>query len=173
MRGIEFFLRPLKTRIANMVGRAVVQLVKDSTQIQELQLDILSGETRDEIERFQNYGFTSVPKTGAEAVVLFVGGQRDHGLAIAVDDRRYRIGNLESGEVAVYTDQGDKIVLKRGGNIEITASTKVIVNAPTVELGGSSLLATDGLVHGTGIDTLTGATYHALGSTSTKVKGAK
>lgn len=113
-------LRPLATRLANVVARAVVSLVDDSKQVQEAQISVLDGETR-EVERFQNYGFTSVPLPGSEAVVVFVGGRRDHGLAIVVDDRRYRIKNLESGEVAVYTDEGDSIVIRRGGTIELNA----------------------------------------------------
>lgn len=123
-------LRPLATRIANMVARSVVQLADDTQKLQLLQLSILTDETRDEVERFQNYGFTSVPKAGAEAVVLFVGGRRDHGLAIAVDDRRYRLSSLESGEVAVYDDLGSSIVLKSSGNIEINAASgaNVVLN---------------------------------------------
>ncbi len=131
-------LAPLRTRIANMVSRAVVKLVNDSKKMQLMQLDILDGESRDEIERFQDYGFTSVPLEGAEAVVIFPGGRRDHGLTIVVDDRRYRLRNLESGEVAMYTDQGDSIVIKRGGNIEVTAAGSVLITSPTVELSAST-----------------------------------
>ncbi len=131
IESINRLLKPLRNRVANMVSRAVVQLVDDSVKMQLLQLGLLDTETRDGIERFQNYGFTSNPLAGAEAAVLFVGGSRDHGLVLAVDDRRYRIRNLESGEVAVYTDQGDSIVFKRGGTVQITAST-------AIELGGNA-----------------------------------
>lgn len=140
-------IAPLRNRIANLVGRAVLQRADDTKKVQSLQLDVLDGETREGVERFQNYGFTSVPQSGAEAVVVFLGGARDHGVAIAVEDRRYRIGNLESGEVAVYTDQGDKIVLKRGGTIEITASTKVVLTTPTVELAGNGQAAVMGTAY--------------------------
>jgi phage baseplate assembly protein V len=155
-------IRPVSIRVANLVSRAVVQLVKDSSQIQEVQISGLDTETRDDIERFQNYGFTSVPHAGSEAVVLFVGGRRDHGLAIAVDDRRYRIGNLKSGEVAVYTDQGDSIVIKRGGTIEVTAATKVIVNSPAVELAGNTNPIAKGDTLNTAIATLGTAIAGAL-----------
>lgn len=138
LNDVAKLLRPIRNQVANMVSRAVVRLVDDSTKVQALQLDLLDEETREEIEHVQNYGFTSVPFPDAEAVVLFVGGRRDHGLAVAVDDRRYRLKNLQKGEVAIYTDQGDSIVIKRGGTIEITAATKVTVNAPTVELAGNS-----------------------------------
>ncbi len=126
-------LTAIKTRIANMVTRAVVKLVDDAKKFQELQVDMLNGETRDEVERVQNYGFTSVPLAGAEAVAVCVGGRRDHSIVIACDDRRYRLKGLTNGEVAIYTDEGDKIVMKRGGTIELTASTKVHLVTPLVE----------------------------------------
>jgi phage baseplate assembly protein V len=135
---MNHLVKPLATRIANMVARALVKNVDDSLKVQILQLGVLADETREGVERIQNYGFTSVPLEGAEAVALFVGGRRDHGLVIAVDDRRYRLKALENGEVAMYSDQGDKLVIKRGGTIEVTASTKVVLTTPLVELTGNT-----------------------------------
>ncbi len=143
-------LAPLVRRIRLALGRGIVRLVNDSKGIQELQLALMANETRSNIERFQEYGFTSCPKEGAEAAVMFLGGNRDHGIAIAVDDRRYRLKGLESGEVALYTDEGDKIVLKRGNKIEVTtktfevntdnyivnASAKATFNTPEVRVSG-------------------------------------
>lgn len=137
MRDLRRVLKPLANRIANLVSRAIVRRVDDSTKWQTVQVDVLNEETRDGVERPQNYGFTSVPLAGAEAVVLFVGGSRAHGLAVAVDDRRHRLKGLQPGEVAVYTDQGDSVVIRRGGTIEVTAATKVTLNAPVVELAGA------------------------------------
>lgn len=151
---IRRMLAPLQTRIANMVSRAVISRVDDSKKMQIVQLAILEDEVHDDIERVQNYGFTSVPQEGAEAAVVFVGGGRDHGLAVAVDDRRYRVKGLQAGEVAVYTDQGDKIVIKRGGTIEITAATKVVVNAPLAELTGNTDAAIKGTTYRTAQTTM-------------------
>lgn len=139
MSALARMLRPLATRLANMVARAVVQLADDSKKLQLLQVGVLSDETREDVERFQNYGFTSVPREGAEALVLFVGGRRDHGVAVAVDDRRYRLVNLESGEVAMYDDLGAKIVFKRNGDVEITPSSGNVVVNGDVRADGISL----------------------------------
>ncbi len=109
----------LGSLIKNLVARAVVNLVDDSKKLQLLQLDVLADETVEDIERVQNFGLTSNPPKNAEAVVLFVNGQRDHGLVVAVDDRRYRIRNLASGEVAVYDQSGSVITLKANGDIEM------------------------------------------------------
>lgn len=113
-------LAPLAVRVSNLVSRGVVKIVNDATKLQGLQLVLLSGEVRSDVERFQNYGLTSVPLAGAEAVTVFVGGKRDHGLAIAVDDRRYRIKGLAGGEVAVYNHTGAKVVFKANGDIEVS-----------------------------------------------------
>jgi phage baseplate assembly protein V len=135
----------LQQRVMLMVGRATLKQTNDGTKMQAAQLGVLDGETRDNVERFQNYGFTSHPHAGAEAAVVFAGGNRDHGLVLAVDDRRYRVKGLSQGEVAIYTDEGDKIVLKRGKVVEITtdtlrvnAATKIELNAPTIELNGQT-----------------------------------
>ena len=141
-------LRPVRNNVANMVSRAIVKGIDDAKKFQALQIELLGGEVSDEVERVQNYGFTSVPLAGAEAVAVCVGGKRDHAVVIAVEDRRYRIKNLESGEVAVYTDQGDKMVFKRGGTIEVTASTKVMLLTPLVEC--STDLKVSGKIDATG-----------------------
>lgn len=110
--------RSILTKIANLLGRGVVESVDDSRSIQELKIEILDGELRTEVERVQQYGFTSVPREGAEHVTICIGGRREQAITLAVDDRRYRLKNLASGEVAVYNDAGASIVLKANGDIE-------------------------------------------------------
>lgn len=127
---------PMKAKLGLMVGRAVLLLVNDQLKLQGLQISLLADEVREDVERFQNYGFTSHPLPGAEAVAVAVGGSRDHLVVLAVDDRRYRVKGLQAGEVAIYTDEGDKVVLRRGGLIEVTAATKVRLVAPLVEATG-------------------------------------
>ncbi len=125
-------LARVANRVRMLVARAVIRLVNDAAGIQVVQVSALQGETRAQLERFQEYGFSSVPFPGAEAVVLFVGGDRGHGLVLAVDDRRYRIRSLEPGEVALYTDEGDEIVLRRDHKIEVTSAGEVTVSGATL-----------------------------------------
>lgn len=131
----------MRNRMALMISRAVLLLVNDGLKLQGLQVSLLADEVRDDVERFQNYGFTSHPHPGAEAIAACVQGSRDHVVVLAVDDRRYRLQGLQAGEVAIYTDEGDKIVLKRGGVVELTAATKVRVVAPLVEMTGALQVA--------------------------------
>lgn len=126
----------LRNSVRLMVGRAILTAIKDTGNIQTVQVQMLADEIHDGVERVQEYGFTSAPLPGAEAVLVFVGGNRDHGLVIACDDRRYRLKPLQNGEVALYTDEGDKIHLKRGHVIDITTTT-LNLNATTANVSGN------------------------------------
>lgn len=139
---LDAFLAPMRRRISLMVSRAVIKLVNDQGAVQLNQLLLLKDEIRDDVERFQQYGFTSVPKPGAEALVCFVGGDRQHGVVVATEDRRFRIKNLQPGEVAIYTDEGDKIHFKRDRTIEVTTQT-LTVNCQTAEITASESASVD------------------------------
>lgn len=138
LRAVNRLLAPLARRMRLMVGRSFVHLIDDARNLQELQVEILNDDVADGAERFQEYGFTSHPKRGAEAIVLCVGGSRAHPVIVAVDDRRFRLKSLAEGEVALYTDEGDYVWFKRGRNIEVVAGTKAKVTSPLVEVIAST-----------------------------------
>ena len=139
MVGVAFeprqILREFKRRIMGMVGRAVLQAVDDGKRMQSVQVVALRGQVIDDAERFQDYGFTSNPHPGAEAVLLAVGGVRQHPIVVKIDDRRYRVVGLNRGEVAIYTDEHEEtaehlIHLKRGRVIELRCGTTVLKLEP-------------------------------------------
>jgi len=140
-------LAPLSRRLRLMTSRAVLSLISDATGMQIVQVKLLDGEVRDGIERVQNYGFTSVPHPGAEAIYLSLGGDRDHGIVITADDRRYRINGLRGGEAAIYDDLGQKVHLTRDG-IVIYTPLKCRVDAEHIELHANKSYSWD--VHGYG-----------------------
>lgn len=127
-------IAPYARRIRLTVSRGIIRLVDDSLGIQQAQVALLADELRDQVERFQQYGLTSVPHEGAEGIFLSVGGSRDHGIVIAVDDRRYRLKGLEKGEVALYDSQGQKLHFKQDGKIDVLALAEVAVSAPEVKI---------------------------------------
>lgn len=51
----------------------------------------------------------------AEGICLYVGGQRNHPVCIAMDDRRHRPMGLKPGENAQYDDLGQMTLLRRTG----------------------------------------------------------
>lgn len=134
---LERLLAPIRTRIRNTIARAVVQLVDDGAKMQGLQIGVLAGETIDDAERVQQYGLTSVPLEGADAVVLFPNGDRGLPLVVAVDDKRHRPTGLKAGEVALYNNAGAQVVMKANGDIEVTPASGGEILA-----GGSASLAT-------------------------------
>lgn len=134
----------LSRRIMLMLARGVLRQVRDGDKLQVLQATFLEGETRAQLERVQQYGFTGHPHPGAEVVSLFLGGNRDHGLVIAVDDRRYRLAGLAQGEVALYDDLGQRVHLTRAGIVIDGVGQPVsFVNAPTVTMDGDLQVAGD------------------------------
>lgn len=128
---VNRMLRPIAGRVQMMIGRAVIAAIADDRQAQALQLELLTDEVQDGVERFQGYGFTSHPHPGAEALVAFVGGTRSHGVVVQVEDRRYRLKNLAPGEVALFDDLGQAVHLKRD-RIAIESPLKVSIDAPEV-----------------------------------------
>lgn len=119
-RIISAALRPIKARIRTLVTRGLVELVKDDKKMQALQVSGRFNFLRDDVERFQQFGFTSHPPVGAECIMVMVGGKTDHPVVIAVDDRRHRPKDLAEGEVALYqVDETIRILLKADGKVLI------------------------------------------------------
>ncbi|WP_448144616.1 phage baseplate assembly protein V [Pseudomonas silesiensis] len=107
----------------NILARGLVALGNSASKLQSLQLRLLAGEVKDNVEHLEPYGFTACPLEGAEALAGFIGGDRSHAVVIVVADRRFRLQGLKSGEVALYTDEGDRLHFKRGRVIEIETVT--------------------------------------------------
>jgi len=101
------FVQPLKDRIMLLFGRAILKAVYNSGMTQKLQIDILDDESEDNVERFQEYGFETYPESESQAAVAFLGGDRSHGIALCIHDRRYRPLNLGEGDTMLYTRQND------------------------------------------------------------------
>ena len=155
--------------LRGLLGRGVVESVDDSPMMRTIQAEFLPGDVREGLEHFEPYGFTSRVKKGAEAIGAFFNGDRSHGVVLVTADRRFRL-HVEEGEVAVFDDQGQKVVLKRdgilvetpknltatvGGNAVATVSGTttlksgdVTIDAPSVHITGT--LAVDGHISGTG-----------------------
>jgi phage baseplate assembly protein V len=109
--------------LKSVMARGTVVLAAAGKMMQTLQVKLTAGELKDGVEHFEPYGFTSNPLAGAEVLTLFLNGDRSHGVVVVAADRRYRIKELESGEVAIYTDEGDKVHFKRGRVIDIETET--------------------------------------------------
>lgn len=129
--------------LTRLLARGTVVLAHSANKLQSLQMRLTAGEVNDDMEHFEPYGFTSNPLAGAEGIATFLGGDRSHGVVLVVADRRYRLKALAAGEVAIYTDEGDKIHFKRGrvididtATLNIRASSAVTIDSPTLSMSG-------------------------------------
>jgi phage baseplate assembly protein V len=119
-------------RLDMMTARGVLRAVIDDGGIQLLQAGVLHGETIDGIERFQSYGVSSVPPPGGDVAVIFLQGNRDQPVAVAVNDRASRPKGLKGGEVVLYNDKQCTVLLDADGKIAVTAEEDISVKGKNV-----------------------------------------
>lgn len=165
IRDVQKLLAPLQRRLRLIADRAIVTLVNDALQRQNLQLKVLADEGADDVERFQNYGHTSVPPAGSEAIVLGLGGARAGLVAIAVEHKGVRPKDLEAGDSCLYHLEGHNLTLHKDGLAELTA--KIVIIRATEKL---TIISPDtevqGPLHATG--PITSDTDVKVGSISLK-----
>jgi phage gp45-like len=129
-------LMEISGRVMHQFVRLTLNKSNDDPMMQELHVDGMLSDVRSIVERVQHFGFTSTPLPrdeqqkgqggggsggdqikgpAAEAIAAFIGGQRNHPVVIAVDDRRHRPMGLKPGENAQYDDIGQMTLLRRTG----------------------------------------------------------
>lgn len=119
-------LAPLASRVLGGALRAVIRLVDDAPRAQELQIEAFKGQLTDGVERFQEYGLSTVPPAGSEAIVIALGGARDHAVVVATESREHRPRGLAPGEVQLYAKWGQRVHLRADGSIELGAGSSSI-----------------------------------------------
>ena len=140
-------LRQLGQRIMMAFARGVLKMSTDAGTRQQIQIELLEGELRDQIEVMQFYGIYSRPLPGADYAVSFIGGNREQGIAIASADRRYHLKLLE-GEVALADDLGNVIRLGRE-KITVNAATALEITSPANTINGPTVINGNVDTHGT------------------------
>lgn len=141
-------LKPLKDRVLLMIGRAIISAVKEGGPFQQLQVSIFAGESMDKVTRFQEFGFASNPPPGSEGIVLALQGNRENLVVIATENRTVRFKNCAPGEMAIYTDDGTHIHLKKDGQVELKTATLLTVDAPDTLFKGNVTVEGDLEVQG-------------------------
>ncbi len=147
-------------RVLLMIGRGRVMTGNDSGNVQMLQVQLGEDEIRDNAPRIAEYGFASMPTSGSDAVMIFVGGDRSNGVVIATGNQAERLRNLQPGEAAIYDGLGKYVWLTQTGivveakgqpvtvndasEVNVNATGTVTVNAPAAKFTGT--LEVDGNV---------------------------
>ena len=118
-----------------IIRRVIISAIREG-QIKRFDADGLVQDEFLDREFFQQYGFTSRPKQGAEGIVIGIGNVF---YMIASDDRTCRLTLQNDGEVALNTGSDNYVLIKASGDIEIKSAGKVTVIAPSVELADGAL----------------------------------
>lgn len=137
----------LQNRITRMFARGVLSFVDDSKTIQYVQAKLNALETIGDIPRIAEYGFTSNPPLGSEALVICGGGDRTNGVVIATSNAQFRVTALKSGEVCIHDNSGQKVYLSQSGMvldgggkpITITNTPDILADTPMLKCTGDIL----------------------------------
>lgn len=118
--------------------RATVRRVNDSSALQRIQVSRLEGEVFDDCERVGQYGLSSNPPVGSEAIVVQIGASPDHHVVIGVDDGS-RPKSLPAGATVLYDESGTKVYLRGDGSLQVQCSGALTISAASVAITAGSV----------------------------------
>lgn len=124
---------------------------KDGTAIQGYQVRLSPYQVRDNIPMFGLHGIISRPLPGAQALVLYQGGDPSNAACVAVNDQRHYMPALADGVVGL-AHHGGAHVLFLGDRIEVQANGQPvnIANAGQVTIKTNSKVRIEGDLEVTG-----------------------
>lgn len=150
-RALQRLMAPIITRIRRVCLGAIIRRVDDDGDLQRMQVESIGHSVYDNVEKFEQFGFTSNPPLGLDAIIIERCGKH---IIVAIGDRKYRIKNLESGDTAIYDVRGQTIILNKTGisvtdahgNTVVTDSNGINTtdtNGNNVKMDGSGINLTD------------------------------
>lgn len=122
-----------------MIAFGRITFVDDSGPVQLIQVKFpgaLAPRIVDKIPRVQDYGFSSNPPIGSEAVVVSLQGDPSKGVAVGTNNQKLRRTSLLSGESVMYDNAGQYIYISANGIFIHAHDTPVTID------GASEILAT-------------------------------
>ncbi|PDT05697.1 hypothetical protein CO666_03580 [Rhizobium chutanense] len=138
-------------KMRGMIRRATLKNIKDEGQAQTASVEVAEGVWRDDVEILQPYGFAShVPEDGALAVVLAVGSDEGDIVVLPVANPSKRLGKLGAGDVGLYNQHNDRMIINDDGTIELQAGESL-----SVKIGGVTFV-----VSAEGVDITGGHVKH-------------
>jgi phage baseplate assembly protein V len=134
-----------------MLRRATLVSVDDAGTQQMVGARGLKSEAFERVHRPQPHGFTSVPPSGSEGLLLSLGGRSDRALFLGGEQAGTRPAGLAAGATAIYDASGAivslveknirvvaaKLDIVGEADITITSTARVTVTAPRVDLGAA------------------------------------
>nr|WP_314074893.1 phage baseplate assembly protein [uncultured Roseococcus sp.] len=116
-------------------------------------MTLFDGERRRNVELLLPTGVSALPAVGADLVVLEVGGNRQHLVAMVADDPGLRVSDLAPGEFGFRDAKGQQVIFRgdrldisgalriditASGPVNVTAAETVTVEAPRINLGAGA-----------------------------------
>lgn len=89
----------------------------------------------DPIRIKQHYGFRSRPKVGSEVYGMAVAGGAANMVSVATETPGTGPDNQDEGDVEVYSEHGQRIILSSDGGLYLNGNLDVIVNGGSAPVG--------------------------------------
>lgn len=118
----------LARRVLLAIGRGRVAASDDSGVVQLLQVQFNPLETIDNMPRIAEFGFTSRPPDGSDALALFIGGDRSNGIIAGTNHQSSRPTGLAKGETKLYSLIGQYVYLSASGIVVEAKSLPITIN---------------------------------------------
>lgn len=152
----------LETTLRGAVVLGEVQSIDDAGEAQTITVQTHAGVVRSGVEVASIHGLATNPGTGASCVLLAIGGDQGHLVALPLMGFGTRFGGVPAGGVALYDDAGNHLAFTADGNATLAAAglLRLVVQTLSIEAQGGTT------VHGpvTFTDPVTfaqGATFQA------------
>jgi phage baseplate assembly protein V len=109
-------------RVVNASAPGVVSQVDDTATIATLRLSVGYQEIMDKKPLLQQYGFSSVPPDGSDALAIFLSGDRSNGVVVGTNDQKSRPTGRAPGAVTLYDASGNSVALSKEHGIVVTGN---------------------------------------------------
>ncbi|MDA0148861.1 phage baseplate assembly protein V [Vibrio sp. LaRot3] len=143
-------IQRITNKLRLLVTRGLALVVRDEVQRQLLQVRVVTGDTLDNVPRWQNYGHTSVPPKSSDVLLALLNGSASSPVAICVEDPEVRLKDLKSGDSALYHLEGHYFKVTENGVMEgvgtelnirvkrvnIIAEEECFIDSPKTKLTG-------------------------------------
>ncbi len=145
------------TRSAVVEG--VIVAIDDTGQAQTVDVQTHDGIVRSGIEVKQVFGLASrAPQAGGTVLLLAVGGDVGHYVALPLLNPSTRFGNLAEGDGGVlYAPDGSRVAVMHGGVVQMLGMAQVEVASPGVSISAPNGVTITGPTSITGSVTINGA----------------
>lgn len=108
--------------VRGIVQRGVVTGTNDNGGIQTADVTVMRDHRRSGVEVYQPWGLASNPPAGGVSLLFAVGGDQGDMVALPVGNPAMRLGNLKAGEVALFSSDGSRVLIKPDGTIDVVAT---------------------------------------------------